>query len=143
MPIREAHTSWSGSLEQGVGTVVLTSSGIGSYEVSFPKRAAESAEGATSPEELIAAAHTSCYAMQFSALLGAAGGVDIHLEVGAKVHLEPDPDGGFHIPRIELTVDGSAQGVAQAEFHKIAEEAKRSCPVSKALSGTQIELIVV
>lgn len=140
MPLREAHTTWNGSLEQGAGQVVLTSSGLGSYDVSFPKRAADNAEGATSPEELIAAAHTSCYAMQFSALLGAAGGADIHLEVGAKVHLGPDPDGGFRIPRIELMVAGSAQGVEQAEFQKIAEQAKLSCPVSKALSGTQIEL---
>ncbi|WP_298207593.1 OsmC family peroxiredoxin [Ferrimicrobium sp.] len=143
MPIREAQTTWSGSLEQGAGTVVLTSSGIGSYDVSFPTRAAEHAEGTTSPEELIAAAHTSCFAMQFSALLGEAGGQEIHLEVGAKVHLGPDPEGGFRIPRIELVVGGRARGIDESQFQSIAHDAKRTCPVSKALAGMQIDLSFV
>ena len=68
MPTRTAQTTWHGGLEDGTGTVELTSSGVGTYEVSFPKRAADDAGGTTSPEELIAAAHTACYAMQFSAL---------------------------------------------------------------------------
>ncbi|WP_298337866.1 OsmC family peroxiredoxin [Ferrimicrobium sp.] len=140
MPIREAQTTWRGSLEQGAGTVALTSSGVGSYEVSFPKRAADHAEGTTSPEELIAAAHTSCFAMQFSALLGEAGGEEIHLTIGAKVHLGPDPEGGFRIPRIDLVVGGAARGIDESEFRRIAEDAKRTCPVSKALAGTQIDL---
>ena len=64
MPTRTARTGWTGTLEQGVGQVELTSSKIGTYEVSFPRRAAENADGYTSPEELIAAAHSACYAMQ-------------------------------------------------------------------------------
>ena len=72
MPIRTAQTTWTGGLEDGSGTVDLVSSGLASYEVSFPRRAADDADGVTSPEELIAAAHTACFAMQFSALLGAA-----------------------------------------------------------------------
>ena len=71
MPTRTARTAWTGTLEQGSGQVELTSSQIATYDVSFPKRAAENADGTTSPEELIAAAHSSCYAMQLSALIAA------------------------------------------------------------------------
>ena len=140
MPIRTAKTTWNGGLEDGTGTVELTSSGVGTYEVSFPKRAADDAGGTTSPEELIAAAHTACYAMQFSALLGAAGGTEPSLQVRADVRLGPDPAGGFRIGGVKLTVGGSAAGVDQQAFAKIAEDAKNSCPVSKALTGTEITL---
>ena len=140
MPTRSARTTWTGGLEDGTGTVSLVSSGVGTYEVSFPKRAADDAGGTTSPEELIAAAHTSCFAMQFSALLGAAGGSDISLDVRADVTLRPDPAGGFRISGIALTVGGSAAGVDSESFAKIAQDAKASCPVSKALAGTDITL---
>jgi osmotically inducible protein OsmC len=140
MPIRTAKTTWNGGLEDGTGTVELTSSGVGTYEVSFPKRAADDAGGTTSPEELIAAAHTACYAMQFSALLGAAGGTAPSLQVRADVSLGPDPAGGLRIRGIKLTVGGSAAGVDHQAFAKIAEDAKNSCPVSKALTGTEITL---
>jgi hypothetical protein len=72
MPTRTARTAWNGSLETGGGQVELTSSQLGTYDVSFPKRASEQANGFTSPEELLAAAHSACYAMQFSAGLEAA-----------------------------------------------------------------------
>jgi lipoyl-dependent peroxiredoxin len=140
MPTRTAATTWTGGLEDGTGTVSLVSSGIGSYEVSFPKRAADEAGGTTSPEELIAAAHTSCFAMQFSALLGQAGGTGISLDVRADVTLGPDPAGGFRISGIVLTVGGSATGVDAETFAKIAQEAKATCPVSKALAGPDITL---
>jgi lipoyl-dependent peroxiredoxin len=142
MPTRSARTTWTGGLQDGTGTVSLVSSGVGSYEVSFPKRAAENADGTTSPEELIAAAHTACFAMQFSALLGAAGGSSQSLDVTADVSLGPDPAGGFRITGIVLTVSGSAQGVSADQFAKIAQDAKSSCPVSKALAGTDISLQV-
>jgi lipoyl-dependent peroxiredoxin len=140
MPTRRAHTTWTGGLEDGTGSVTLVSSGIGSYELSFPKRAADDADGTTSPEELIAAAHAGCFAMQFSALLGAAGGRDQSLDVTADVTLGPDPAGGFRISGIVLTVSGSAQGVSAMDFAKIAAEAKAACPVSKALAATPIAL---
>ncbi|HUY44269.1 MAG TPA: OsmC family peroxiredoxin [Streptosporangiaceae bacterium] len=142
MPTRSARTTWTGGLEDGTGTVALTSSGVGTYEVNFPKRAADNADGTTSPEELIAAAHTACFAMQFSALLGAAGGSGQSLDVSADVTLSPDPAGGFRISGITLTVRGSAQGVTPEDFAKIAQEAKSGCPVSKALTGTDISLQV-
>jgi osmotically inducible protein OsmC len=142
MPTRSASTTWTGGLEDGTGIVDLVSSGIASYEVSFPKRAAELAGGTTSPEELIAAAHTSCFAMQFSAMLGAAGGSDQALQVNGDVTLGPDPAGGFRISGIKLTVRGSATGISNEQFAAIAQDAKAGCPVSKALAGTDITLEV-
>jgi osmotically inducible protein OsmC len=142
MPTRTARTIWNGGLQDGAGTVSLESSGVGSYEVNFPKRAADNADGTTSPEELIAAAHTACFAMQFSALLGEAGGSGISLDVTADVTLGPDPAGGFRIRGILLTANGSAQGISADDFAKIAQDAKASCPVSKALAGTDISLTV-
>jgi osmotically inducible protein OsmC len=142
MPTRSATTTWSGGLQDGAGRVELTSSKAGSYDVSFPRRAADDAEGVTSPEELIAAAHSACYAMQFSALLGQAGGKDISLDVSADVSLGPDPAGGFRISGIVLHVRGGATGLDAATFASVAEDAKNGCPVSKALTGTAITLDV-
>jgi osmotically inducible protein OsmC len=140
MPTRTAHTSWTGGLQDGSGEVSLTSSKAGSFEVSFPRRAAEDAGGVTSPEELIAAAHSSCYAMQLSAVLAEAGGMPRSLEVGAEVRLDPDPAGGFRITGIRLTVDGRVDGIDEAAFTAAAEKARDTCPVSKALTGTTITL---
>ena len=143
MPSRSARTIWTGGLQDGTGTTELVSSGVGRYEVSFPRRAAEEAGGVTSPEELIAAAHSACFAMQFAAGLGAAGGSGQSLDVGAQVSLAPDPAGGFRITGSKLTVRGSAEGVTTEKFAEIAEQAKNSCPVSKALAGADISLEVI
>ena len=140
MPTRNARTAWNGSLEEGRGQVELSSSNLGTYDVSFPKRAADEAGGATSPEELIAAAHSSCYAMQLSALVGQAGGTVESLEVRAAVSLGPDPDGGFRLTGIALTVEGEVDGIDEQAFLAATEEAKRTCPVSKALTGVEITL---
>jgi lipoyl-dependent peroxiredoxin len=140
MPTRTARTAWNGSLENGAGQVELTSSGVGTYDVSFPKRAAENADGTTSPEELIAAAHSSCYAMALSAEIAQAGGTPQSLDVQADVTLGPDPAGGFAITGIKLTVRGEVEGLDEAGFIKAAEAAKAGCPVSKALTGTTITL---
>ena len=138
MPTRTARTAWNGGLEDGSGQVELSSSKVGTYDVSFPKRTAEDAGGFTSPEELIAAAHSSCFAMQLSAVIAEAGGTPIALEVSADVTLRPDPAGGFRISGIALTVRGEVEGLDAAGFAKAAENARASCPVSKALTGTQI-----
>jgi osmotically inducible protein OsmC len=140
MPTRTAHTAWTGGLQDGSGTVELRSSEAGSFDVSFPKRAAENADGTTSPEELIAAAHSACYAMQLSSLVARAGGTPKSLDVTADVSLAPDPAGGFRIPTIKITVRGEVEGLDEAGFTKAAEEAKASCPVSKALTGPDIVL---
>ncbi|MCL3861435.1 OsmC family peroxiredoxin [Actinotalea sp. K2] len=140
MPTRTARTAWNGTLEQGGGQVELSSSQVGTFDVSFPKRAADDADGTTSPEELIAAAHSSCYAMQLSALIGQAGGNPLSLEVGADVSLAPDPAGGFHITEIVLTVRAEVEGLDAAAFEQVAQDAKATCPVSKALTGTSISV---
>lgn len=139
MPTRTARTAWNGSLEEGSGQVELTSSGAATFDVSFPKRAADDAAGTTSPEELIAAAHASCYSMQLSALIAEAGGTPQALDVKADVSLGPD-DPGFKLTGIKLTVRGEVDGLDADGFAKAAQAAKESCPVSKALTGVEITL---
>jgi osmotically inducible protein OsmC len=140
MPTRTARTAWTGGLQDGSGTVDLLSSKVGTFDVSFPKRAAEDADGTTSPEELIAAAHSSCYAMALSGGIASAGGTPRSLDVTADVTLRPDPAGGFRISQVALTVRGSVDGLDEAGFREAAEGAKKGCPVSKALTGTDITL---
>jgi osmotically inducible protein OsmC len=141
MPTRTARTAWNGSLQEGSGQVELSSSKVGTYDVSFPKRAADDAGGTTSPEELIAAAHSACYAMQLSALIGEAGGTVEALDVSADVSLGPDKaNGGFMLTGIQLTVRGEVDGLDADGFAKAARAAKVGCPVSKALTGVEITL---
>jgi osmotically inducible protein OsmC len=140
MPVRTARVAWNGTLEQGSGQVELSSSKVGTFEVNFPKRTADDAGGTTSPEELIAAAHAACYAMQLSALVARAGGTPQSLDVRADVTLGPDPAGGFAITGIMLTVQGEVDGLDADGFAKAAADAKAQCPVSKALTGTTITL---
>ncbi len=140
MPTRSARTIWTGGLQDGSGRTELVSSGLGTYDVSFPRRSADTAEGFTSPEELIAAAHASCYAMALSGGLGRAGATSIALTVEADVSLGPDPAGGFRISGVVLRVRGRVEGLDQAGFLAAAEAAKAGCPVSKALTGTEITL---
>ena len=141
MPTRTARTAWNGTLQEGSGEVELTSSKVGTYSVSFPKRAADDAQGATSPEELIAAAHSACFAMQLSNEIAEAGGTPQSLDVKADVSLGPDKDnGGFAITGIEIQVRGEVDGLDEDGFRKAAEAAKVGCPVSKALTGTTISL---
>lgn len=140
MPTRTARTAWTGTLQEGAGQVELTSSQLATYDVSFPKRAADEAGGATSPEELIAAAHSACYAMSLSGGIAAAGGTPVALDVQADVTLGPDPDGGFKLTGIALTVRGEVEGLDAAGFEQAAQAAKAGCPVSKALTGVEITL---
>ena len=140
MPTRTARTAWNGSLQEGSGQVELTSSKVGTFGVSFPARSADDAGGVTSPEELIAAAHSSCFAMQLSALVGRAGGTVRSLDVAADVSLGPDPAGGFQLTGIALTVRGEVEGLDAAAFAETAQAAKQTCPVSKALTGVEITL---
>jgi len=135
MATRTARTAWNGTLMEGSGETELTSSGVGTFSVSFPARIADEAGGTTSPEELLAAAHASCYAMQFSALIAEAGGTPVALDVKADVSVNPEPAGGLRINAIKLTVRGEVEGMDDATFKKTAEDAKATCPVSKALAG--------
>ncbi|MGY1721488.1 OsmC family protein [Blastococcus sp. SYSU DS0533] len=139
MPTRTARTAWNGTLQEGSGQVELSSSKVGTYEVSFPKRAADEAGGTTSPEELIAAAHSACFAMALSSEIGKAGGTPQSLEVSADVTLG-QRDGAPTITGIKLTVRGEVEGIDADGFDKAAQAAKAGCPVSKALTGTEITL---
>jgi osmotically inducible protein OsmC len=140
MPTRTARTAWNGTLLEGSGQVELSSSKLATFEVSWPKRAAEDADGSTSPEELVAAAHAACYAMSLSAGIAKAGGTPIALDVRADVSIGPDPAGGFHLTGILLTVRGEVEGFDDAAFQEAAAVAKAGCPISKALTGVEITL---
>jgi osmotically inducible protein OsmC len=135
MAIRTANTAWKGTLTEGSGQTELTSSGVATLSVSWPKRISDEADGTTSPEELVAAAHASCYAMQFSALIERAGGTPVALDVRSDVSFGPDPAGGFHIGSVKLTVSGQVEGMDAETFAKTAEDAKATCPISKALAA--------
>ena len=139
MPTRTARTAWQGTLQEGSGQVELTSSKAGSFDVSFPKRAADDAGGTTSPEELIAAAHAACFSMALSNEIAKAGGTPRSLDVSADVTLGQRED-GLAITGIRLTVRGQADGLDAAGFEQAAQAAKVGCPVSKALTGTEITL---
>ncbi|MFC9587320.1 MULTISPECIES: OsmC family protein [Streptomyces] len=132
---RHAHTVWEGDLLKGKGVVSLDSSGIGSYDVSWPARS-EAANGKTSPEELIAAAHSSCFSMALSHGLAGAGTPPTRLETKADVTFQP----GEGITGIHLTVEGEVPGLDDDAFVAAAEDAKKNCPVSQALTGTTITL---
>lgn len=140
MPTRSARTAWNGTLETGSGQVELSSSKLATFDVSFPRRAADDANGTTSPEELLAASHSACYAMQLSAELGAAGGTIEALDVSADVTLGADPAGGFRLTKIALTVRGEVTGIDSDAFLAAAESTKLNCPISKALTGVEITL---
>ena len=127
---RNATTNWKGSLQDGGGQVTMDSSGIGTYDVSWPARA-EEPNGKTSPEELIAAAHSACFSMALSAGLGKAGTPPQSLETTAAVDFQP----GTGITEIRLSVVGSVEGVSEEDFRAAAEDAKKNCPVSQALAG--------
>lgn len=132
---RHATTHWEGSLLEGAGRVTLESSGLGTHDVTWASRANEP-EGRTSPEELIAAAHSSCFSMALSSGLAKAGTPPETLDTSAAVTFQP----GEGITGIHLTVRGSVPGMSADDFVAAAENAKVNCPVSKALTGTTITL---
>jgi lipoyl-dependent peroxiredoxin len=132
---RTANAHWEGSLLEGAGTVSLDSSGLGSFDVTWPART-EEPNGKTSPEELIAAAHSACFNMAFSHALTGAGTPPQALDTRADVSFQP----GEGITGIVLTVRGRVEGLDNAAFVEAAEGAKAGCPVSQALTGTTITL---
>lgn len=135
MPIatRTAETDWEGNAARGSGTTTFTSSGAcGPLPVSLTKRTEQGAEDESNPEELIAAAHSCCYAMAFSAYLSEAKTPPDRLHVTADVTLDKQGD-GFAITKSALKVEGSVPGFDQAKFEEAARAAEKACPVSNAL----------
>src|SRR5437899_3104202 len=133
--IRRADVTWSGDLSTGKGHVSASSSGVfKGLEVSWARRAEADALGKTSPEELLAASHASCYAMALSAGLGRAGSPPQSLDVSATVTFDRVGD-GFKVVSSALEVRGRVPNIDEAEFVKAAEAAKDGCPISGALKG--------
>ena len=120
---------------EGAGRVTLESSGLGTYDVTWASRAEDPA-GRTSPEELIAAAHSACFSMALSHALAGAGTPPERLETSADVTFQP----GEGITGIHLKVRGTVPGLSKDDFTAAADKAKEGCPVSKALTGTTITL---
>lgn len=137
MPVRNAIAVWEGNLRDGKGTMKL---GSGAYEgrYSFASRF-EQGPG-TNPEELIAAAHAGCFSMALSMLLEKAGYVAEHIHTVAKVHIDKVGE-GFKITTIEIETEGKVPGIDEKTFMKHAETAKKTCPVSQALTGAKIKLL--
>ena len=134
---RIAKTHWEGSLLEGAGQVALESSGVGTYDVSWASRAQE-ANGKTSPEELLGAAHATCFSMALSHGLAGAGHPPESIDTTANVTFQP----GEGITGIKLEVNGKVPGLTAEEFAAAAEDAKKNCPVSQALAATPITLDV-
>ncbi|HEY6812811.1 MAG TPA: OsmC family protein [Propionibacteriaceae bacterium] len=132
--VRTAEAHWEGSLKEGQGEVELLSSKTGSFEVTWAART-EQPNGKTSPEELIAAAHSSCFSMQLSGGLARAGNPPTSLDTRADVTFDPP-----NITGVKLTVTGVVPGITAEQFEAAAQDAKENCPVSKALAGTTITL---
>ena len=134
---RTAKASWQGDLTEGGGRIGL---GSGAYEGPFTLRArVEDVERSTNPEELIGAAHAGCFTMSLANLLSESGHPPADLETTARVRLE-QLDSGFAITRIELHTTGEVPDVDADTFGRLAQQAKDSCPVSRALAGTEISL---
>lgn len=133
--VRTANAHWEGSLMEGAGSVDLASSGVGSFGVTWASRADE-ANGKTSPEELIAAAHSTCYSMALSHALAGAGTPPTSVDTSADVTFQP----GEGITGIALSVKAAVPGLTAEQFEEAAQTAKTNCPVSQALAGTTITL---
>lgn len=134
MPIKKAEAIWKGDLKSGNGTMKL---GSGSYEGEFSFATRFGDEAGTNPEELIGAAHAGCFSMAFSNELDKAGFTPNSVETHAEVTL----DGGTAaITTIKLITKGDVPNIDNDKFQEIAQAAKKGCPVSKALTGVDIEL---
>jgi osmotically inducible protein OsmC len=132
---RSANAVWNGNLTEGAGTTSLATSGLGTFDVTWKART-EAANGKTSPEELIAAAHAACFSMAFSNELAKAGHTPEEVRAKADVTFVP----GTGITGSHLTVEARVPGISEEEFQKIAGEAKVGCPVSGALASIDITM---
>jgi lipoyl-dependent peroxiredoxin len=129
---RRASVTWNGDLMSGSGTIDEVGSGtFGPLDVSWPARTEEGSGGKTSPEELIAAAHATCFSMALSHGLAQGGTPPERLQTAATVTFVP----GSGITKVELTVQGSVPGIDEDAFRAAADAAKANCPVSQALAG--------
>ena len=131
----ESTTVWNGTLFEGSGRTSLDSSNLAQFDVNWKARS-EGEAGTTNPEELLAAAHSACFSMAFSLALAEAGHVPESIQTTAAVTFQP----GEGVTGSHLLVSARVSGITEAEFERIAEEARANCPISKALGGTPITI---
>ena len=136
MPIRNAKARWEGGLPEGRGSLAL---GSGAFEGQYSYGSRFEEGKGTNPEELIGAAHAGCFSMALAGVLTRAGHKPRSIETATRVHLDKVED-AFSITTIELATEASVPDISGDEFQRYAEEAKRNCPVSKALAGVDIKL---
>lgn len=136
MPVRNAEAEWNGGITDGKGTMKL---GSGAFEGAYSFKSRMEDGTGTNPEELIGAAHAGCFSMAFSVALGQAGFAPKSIRTNAAVRFDK-VDGGFAITKIDLTTNAEIPDIDNAKFQELAKAAKENCPVSKALSGTEISL---
>ncbi len=135
MPARTASTAWEGGIDDGRGRTSLDSSGAATFDVFFPSRVADGPEhNQTDPEELVAAAHATCFSMNLAGTLGRNDVKLKTLRTSVKVTLAKN-DAGLTITTIEITARATVDGAEKDRFAELAAEAERTCPVSKALAG--------
>jgi osmotically inducible protein OsmC len=135
---RRAEATWQGGVADGGGRIAL---GSGAYEGPFSLRArVEDVQRATNPEELIAAAEAGCFTMSLANLLSEEGHPPDDLRTTANVRLEQQEDGRFTVTRIELRTAGEVQGITAEQFRELAEQAKATCPISRALGSVEISI---
>ncbi|MGA7147457.1 MAG: OsmC family peroxiredoxin [Microbacterium sp.] len=131
----EATTAWNGGLFDGSGEVTFVSSGLGTFDVNWKARS-EGSTSVTTPEELIAAAHSSCFSMAFSLALAENGTPPESIDTTASVTFKP----GTGITGSHLNVNAVVPGLDADEFERLAQAAKTGCPVSQALAGVEITI---
>ncbi len=136
MPIRKAEAVWEGNLSKGKGRIKL---GSGGYEGAYSFASRFEDGTGTNPEELIGAAHAGCFSMALSLMIDKTGHTAEHIHTVAKVSVQKVGD-GFKITTIELDTEAKVPGIDEKSFLEQAEAAKKGCPVSQALTGTEIKL---
>jgi osmotically inducible protein OsmC len=138
---RHATAIWKGTLTEGKGTLDSQSGALDKLPYTFKGRFQdESGRSGTNPEELIAAAHAGCFAMQLSHFLAENGTPADSLEATAEVHYGPAQGGGFEITESAISLTGKVPGIDEAKFRELADKAKAGCPVSKALGAIKVSL---
>ena len=136
MTTRNAHARWEGSIKEGKGRVDF---GNGAFKGSYTFASRFEDGKGTNPEELLAAAHASCFAMGLSLALGKAGFKPDYIDATAQVTVSPQ-DGGFKITKSHIACIANVPGIDQVSFNQNAQAAKSGCPISRALAGTEITL---
>jgi osmotically inducible protein OsmC len=136
MPVRTGSAEWRGGLKGGAGDLTVGNQ-VWTSQYNFSSRFEEGS--GTNPEELIGAAHAACFSMAFSAMIEGSGYTPEYVRTTARVHVVPD-GGGFTIKTIELEAEGKVPGMDDDKFQAVALEAKAGCPVSRLLTGAEIQL---